>query len=837
MSRSSRRPRSDAEAGSLLRLRAVDGILFSELLLAPQLAGVIHLSTWLLVLGASWLALVLLLRSGAPAARLSLWVVAFIALTGLGLLLPLIPLPPSLLDLLSPTAAQTWALGGELSAGRWHPLHQAPGEGRFELIKWLAAALFLAACSLRAAEQRWQSHAVRVVILSGLLASATAVAHRALGADRLFGLYAPHSGNPPMAPLLNENHWAGWLSMCAAFAAGLALSKKSDAPEWRGGLLATAVLAGLVLAGPSRSGILGLACSGLVLGALTLLAAARSRRPIGRSRLLGLGALALFGLVVAAALVLRNSPTRAHPHSGAALGGLDSGHRLSLLHDGWQLALANPWTGTGRGASVDVFPRFQHTPGANLVHWLESLFPQLIVDFGFPLGGAIGALLLAGLLASARNARRDPRRAGAAAALAGLLAHEMADFATFTGAVLLTSAVAVAITLPGRRAAALDRRSAALAVLAPVLLLTTLPYLDHWDAGRCIDRMVEDARDGTGWDVLERREFAHHPASSSVALTVARGHVVDRDPVEALRLLNRSQLLAPRQPYPHILTARLLRMIGAESQALIEYRMAMLGDWDGGAWALFKEVARAYPDVASLERLVPVDQPERAASFALWLYGMGDARASAFAARAAETAPDFPTTPVAVALAVSRTSGGNEAAESILAAWRRPDLPPALRLPLARAMGTAGRTDLQIELLRELVADERSADALSWLLLGAAEVQAGDPAAARAALRNARRGDDPAITSASWYEEARLERGLGRTKRALAAASRAVDTRLPSADSLALAAELQLAAGSERAARDLAQQALARDPDHAGALQFLRSLDRTAPAPAKDPKP
>jgi tetratricopeptide (TPR) repeat protein len=848
-----------------LTVRLADLALAVVLLAAPHLVGTVHPGSWLLAFAGSFVALALLLfmRREASIPR---WAQVTSLAAGIALLAPLVPLPPGLLAALSPVAAETWSLP-PLDGAAWRPLHQAPGEGLFELLRALTAIAFLLACTLRADDAKWRAMTVRLIVLAVVLAGLSALIHTAAGMETVSGFYEVQWDRRKtwLAPLVNENHWTAYLSLGILVAAGLFVrSRRSIAALPYG--VAVVGLSTLVLVNRSRVGIVGLAAGTVALVLLFLI----TRNGVeGRTRLAAISSAAVAVLVSGAVtlwLVAERSRLRVDRYSGEESRGLADNMRLHLMPDAWQTTLAHPWTGVGRGAGVDVLPRFREIEGTFRTRWLESLLPQFLLDHGLVLGGLLALLVVGLVLATVLAARRDAAIAGPSAALLALLVHEMADFSTQTGAVLLTSIALLAIALgslahpaepdddeddddgfdeeeddtlddevrPRRRRGVVGSALILLALLAGFALV--VPGLSHWESGRCIRELDRAADDGVvDWEAAGLEEARWHPAAFHVALTVGVGQMRAGQGEQAMLWLNRAQVLAPKHPWPHLHTARLLRLVGARDQALTEYRLSAEGDWERQARSVLFEVAAGWEEVEAVERLVSPDRPEAAAEFALWLIEQGDERRGLHLARRAwRDAPEHASSPVGASLVAVREGRIEDAQAIVREAWTRPDMPPYLKAQLARRMGQAGAPDEQYRMLRELVTVENPGPE-PWLMLAELEVERGDSSSARVALRRVRAYGWSKPTARAFRAESRLLRDEGRTMAALQYAQRAVETDSGQVESHLLAAELLIEGGRNAEADASLDRALQLDPGNPRALRLRTSMESRPgrPAPAE----
>ncbi|MBK8694342.1 MAG: hypothetical protein IPN17_19190 [Deltaproteobacteria bacterium] len=170
----------------------------------------------------------------------------------------LLPLPPSLLQLIDATSAA--ASAGALDplrvsrAGAWRALHHDPGSGIADLLYLLGlGAAYITATRVSSREEG--DHTVRLVAWGALLIAGTALAHQVTGQDRLFGFYRPHSASPPiLSPLLNPNHLAALTGAGAILWLGLAVAADRVAPRTVAAI--AAVLCGVVcMQSLSRGGV------------------------------------------------------------------------------------------------------------------------------------------------------------------------------------------------------------------------------------------------------------------------------------------------------------------------------------------------------------------------------------------------------------------------------------------------------------------------------------------------------------------------------------------------------------------------------------------------------
>lgn len=729
------------------------------------------------------------------------WVAGLVLLGVLWTLVQLLPLPATLTAALQPEAvAQREVLASLLgtAAPAFVPLTLSPGGTALEAVKGLAiAASFLAAWILVVRGER-------VGVLVAVGASVTAMAltglvHGVAGAERVFGVYAPRfQASVVLAPLVNPNHFAGFLDLGIPVLVGLALHARA---RWHRAAYgaAAAVSAGVCIASLSRGGILGLLVGGAVLGLLAL----RRRRSLGSLRnpaALGVAVLLLggvgFGITAALDGLLE------------AFGSQDAS-KLALAVQGATLALDHPWVGVGRGAFSAAFvTRYTDFGRATRP---ENLVVQWTSEWGLPVGLLLFGGLVALVLVAAGRARSWPR-IGAVAGLAALVVHDMVDFATeMVGVAVVAAALLAAVVAPRthRRSGGSPRpwRPVALAgavgLLAVVIGAAGASRLDGLRDLELQDRLTEQLleRDRGAFRQTLESALRRHPREPAFLMLAGAEAVRHGDPA-ALPWLNQAMRVAPDWSSPHVEVARYLFLRGRVDQALIELRAAE--ELRPGAGA--PVACRWVRTPAQAERLIQTARP--------------DAVGDRFLDR---TAACLGPSPIAehldaylvergiqaarVRTADRRLRGGRprEALEALEGA--SPEEPTVARVA-ARAWLEAGEPERALATLGA-VAGRPTPSLLR--LVARAHAAAGDADAMRrstARLRGLARGRADRV-AASWLLEGQLEESLGRTNSALSAYERA--HRLdPSGGGLEqvlrLAADLGDLPRALRAARALCQR-------------------------------
>lgn len=334
-----------------------------------------------------------------------------------------VPLPADVVRVLAPMNAEIWSRAdiafGEAGPS-WHPLSVAPVASRVEVLRGVFyLCMFLSATSV-VSREGGRVFLERLVVASSVIVALAAVAHPAVGATKLFGLYKPRFFTTP-APLLNANHLSAYANVGVCVALGAALSRRGALPV------------------PIALGV------ALVLSATSIWAASR-----GGAASLVIGA----ALTAILCLRLREKPPKGtRPHGswdvvtvgvavvgGGVMLGLASGESqiAELFHDrdvskvgvalsALRLVRSSPWLGFGRGSFETVFPLVRE--GAEYVTFThpENFVVQWLVEWGviatFLLGGALVLALRPRAVLATSHAP-----VGAWAALVGSALHDLVDF-------------------------------------------------------------------------------------------------------------------------------------------------------------------------------------------------------------------------------------------------------------------------------------------------------------------------------------------------------------------------------------------------------------------------
>lgn len=441
-----RRSFGGALSGSLPR-RIAFVLLLAYVLAAPFPWGAVQpgwTGTGKISLGAFAIGLLACL---SPDVRLRIgraWIpVAAVSAIGALGLVQLLPLPRSVLGLLSPMGLETWSDAGKILALHGQPapvprLTLAVAETwSVAILAFAFAVLFLAAAALLDTRARRRVFATALV-LAGLLQILAALANE----DRITRL---------RGAFVNPNHFSGYLEIGLAVAFGIVWYRsrwefhellEADTPEKKitrlekmiPRLVATVLLwatfAVAIGLSQSRGGIL--AALG---GTLLLLSFAAQHRREGGARRPAFS----FGLTVSIVLGFAFALTSARE---AALlrfflpdkTDLAEDYRVLILQPSIEAFKLFPWTGSGLGAFREAFRVVQPASIRGLVDQAHNEYLQILVTAGLPGALLATTALVAGTWLLIRGFFRQPHREESAFALGGLgalltlLLHGLAEF-------------------------------------------------------------------------------------------------------------------------------------------------------------------------------------------------------------------------------------------------------------------------------------------------------------------------------------------------------------------------------------------------------------------------
>lgn len=583
--------------------------------------GAVHVSTALVVAIVSGV-LGCLATTLAPVPRGARVLSYATAALALFCVLQALPLPRSVVGLISPSSLAIWdgslrPLNEPLRA--WVPLSLNPGATWVEAAKWGGYAGIVAATALLSKRRGALGKIMLTVLVCGLLCAGIALVHRVLGATRLYGIYEPKLAVTPwrVAPLLNPNNFAGYLNFSALIGLGLLLGRRPPLPRAFLGLASVFILAVSISTG-SRGAVASL-LFGLMLLVFRLQQLQRPDSPPRFDRLLRVAPLAAVLLGAVVLVWLGGSRTVL-----SALSQTDF-DKLSINLWTLPLVLDFPGFGVGRGAFETVFPAYRRGGGELLFQFPENIVSQWLSEWGL----IVGLLGLAAFCWCLRprvlSLSGDIRRHAAHIAILTLVLHNLVDLSLEISSVS-TAAFAILGTLAGgsdRRessesyALAPDRRFALAYAGAMLVVVAAASAIGSRSALR--DRLElrdvyasSDMKDaGTAAAFLERVVDAirRHPGDAYFPLLAAL--VTNHAGGNALPWLGLAIERDPERGVPHYWLATLLFQRGLTEQAVLHVRMAVSRDpslRDEAAGPLLQHVK----DMPQLMRAIPEGQTGQA---------------------------------------------------------------------------------------------------------------------------------------------------------------------------------------------------------------------------------
>jgi O-antigen ligase len=524
--------------------------------------------------------------------------------------LQLIPLPASLLDVLSPTANALREDGATLL--RVSPPQtlttDVPGTiGALALLLTLLGIAYVALRMSTAEKGRYRVIAA-VALMCGLTALTVGI-HRLLGLTSLYGIYEPRYAKPIlMGPILNGNSLACLMAAGAMLSIGLAAYRRQ--PGWLRAMWLVIVTAcgGITVMTVSRGATLAFAAGGLMTVCVLIAQRLIGHEVSKRRRARFITSALPIGIVAGCMVILVIWSYSGNVERQLANLSVDELSQTRSKFAAWRAAPAlieeSPWLGIGRGAFESAFSRVHPASGVATYSHLENEYLQAVVDWGIvgALGLAIAAIWLA--VIAVKRWRDGPLAAGALGALTVVAMQSNVDFGIeFLGlAAPITAVAATLVYVPLREVTHLRKVRAAriahivaLAVLAVLLLTSVTTPLDE-------DRHELSVRPTIA---KVRAAFERHPLDYYAFAKGAELLDAANNP-RAIMLLNHAMALHPTHPGLHRMAARMLYRSDFISQAAIEYAAAMRSTTQ--PLKLIAEIVAVFPREQAAGAL-PLDYP------------------------------------------------------------------------------------------------------------------------------------------------------------------------------------------------------------------------------------
>jgi len=305
------------------------------------------------------------------------------------------------------------------------PLSVYPYLTKLELMRWAAYVLllFLWAQSFQTPRQ-WAEFLWFLVCL-GFVVAVFGILQDLTSNGKLYWFRELRYGGFPYGPYVNRNHFAGLMELVIPLGlATLAIQgvRRQQLPLFA---LLTALPIGALFLSASRGGVVAFGCE---VAALIILLVMRHGEK--RHLWMFLAVLALAGGLVAwlgiGQVVSRFREVR-NPE-------VTESQRISMMRGAIHIFEAYPWTGTGLGTTISVYPRFETQYDGKTVDHVHNDHLELLAETGVA-GGIcwiVFILMLAGYSIRNLYSRNPPLiqglQIGALVGCFGLLIHGLVDF-------------------------------------------------------------------------------------------------------------------------------------------------------------------------------------------------------------------------------------------------------------------------------------------------------------------------------------------------------------------------------------------------------------------------
>lgn len=501
-------------------------------------------------------------------------------------LLQVIPLPASLVQLVAPANADIWdrALSPFHEAPpAWQTISVAPAATRIELLRGLFyGCVFLSGLRV-ASEDGGTRFLERVVIGSASAFAFVTLAHAALDAEKVFGIYRPREiyafAPGRYGPLLNVNHVAAYLNIGACVALGTLLSGRPALPNALA-LAAVVLLAGTSVWSASRGGTGGLVLGIVATFALTFFTRRRSQSASRADVAVPIG------LVVAAAAMIGLGLS---DYARDDLASKDVS-KVSVALNALRLVGRSPVFGFGRGAFEGVFPSVRQATEYVTFTNPENIVAQWTTEWGAP-AAAVGAACIAWALRPSVVLTAARPMIGAWAAVVAVVMHDLVDFHLEVPGVVAAVALCAAAVVGARahggapRVEIAARRLRLVSWAAAVAVLPAALWARPDDERLLARERERMSAMATNREVAPetfkselRSSMLRYPAEAFLPLMGGvRAQTVGGDSV--LPWVARALELNPRFGRAHLVLARsLARVASYRAQARLEYRLAYEND-------------------------------------------------------------------------------------------------------------------------------------------------------------------------------------------------------------------------------------------------------------------
>lgn len=482
-----------------------------------------------------------------------------VLLLGLGIYtgLQVLSLPLSVVTAIDSSTGETWErvfrlLGHAGSAS----LSIEPDTTRYEAARLLSYGLTWGVISGHASENGPMRSARWVVWLVAVVAGLTLL-HGVVGAQKVYGLYAPRFVSPRwLGPILNPNNLGGLCNL-GVFCALACARKRSERAKVGYVAVAVALACFTVLTG-SRGATIALVAGGLFF-ALGWVRAHRERRSVH----VWTAAYAGVSLLTAIALTLDERTLK--DLTGTSV------EKVALLRWGVEVLKDHPWFGVGMGAFGSEVLRVSGVH-ANIVFPYVECFPlDALTGWGVWVGGVVIVAVAWGLWRIGGGFRTHTLRIGVGV----VLLQNLMDLGLQVPGLAMPTLAVFAACWGGatRQTWSVRWTYATLATLVSVAIVgafLALPVRPHIGIARA--EAAARLREPGAVEHLERL-ILRYPGDVHLLRTRAALAVQARE-ANAVAWINAALLRAPNNARTHLLLGQLLLSRGQVDQAVVSLRVA-----------------------------------------------------------------------------------------------------------------------------------------------------------------------------------------------------------------------------------------------------------------------
>jgi hypothetical protein len=365
----------------------------------------------------------------------------------LGIVIPLIPLPVELIQILSPErvrlARQFPAVSGELPGYLTLTISPAATLRRV----WEISLLIACFCLARYAGRKRVDRALSLTLCASLLIlSASDIWYRVWGHRKLLGIW-PDSANHAAGTFANRNHFADWIYVASLFLLGWLFGKcsfesQSESPKkTRFSIGFEIVLCASAVSLPLFMAVYSGSRAGLAAGLVGFVVAALLLKSRTHSKELRLS----FVFVTIGVSLIFISGSSYILNRLASEGGIS--FKASIWRDALRIAQRFPVTGTGLGTFERAFSHYKTFAPQSSFLYAENDCIQSFVESGFILGTLFYSLIAISFWNLYRFARTAGESfgeimCGGLAALSAFFVHSLFEFVfQITATALLAAAL------------------------------------------------------------------------------------------------------------------------------------------------------------------------------------------------------------------------------------------------------------------------------------------------------------------------------------------------------------------------------------------------------------